>query len=352
MSKQLVRPAFTLVELLVVIAIIGILVALLLPAVQSAREAARRTQCKNNLKQLGLALQMHHDTYNRFPAGAMNGEGSMWSYYLLPFLEEGNTQAFMSIGDNSFENWQWGSPNEYTPESIYNNQTYRNIRACETVIQVSRCPSVALPEHQFDRSHYSPQGWIVMQRVPASYLGSASGIIKEQTFVDHKGYSMGSLDGAMFGLSKVAMRQITDGSSNTLLVGEAVHDVARQEVFGRVTEAREGSKKDHWFIGSDDIDNYNGLDLSEALGSTAIPINFYKDHLDVNPCESPKSWQCQRYQLSFGSVHSGGMNGLLCDGSVDFFPEDIDETVWTGYGTRASQEFDVAPTNSGGGGRR
>jgi type II secretory pathway pseudopilin PulG len=67
---------------LVVIAIIGVLVALLLPAIQAAREAARRAQCQNNLKQIGLAFQMHHDVMKRFPPGAVSGEGSMWSYYL------------------------------------------------------------------------------------------------------------------------------------------------------------------------------------------------------------------------------------------------------------------------------
>ncbi|HTN77380.1 MAG TPA: DUF1559 domain-containing protein, partial [Pirellulaceae bacterium] len=94
------RRAFTLVELLVVIAIIGVLVALLLPAVQAAREAARRMQCSNNVKQLGLSLHNHHDTYNRFPPGGANdqtpfgtetatsGWGSSWMVYILPYIEQ------------------------------------------------------------------------------------------------------------------------------------------------------------------------------------------------------------------------------------------------------------------------
>ena len=83
---------FTLVELLVVIAIIGILVALLLPAIQAAREAARRSQCLNNLKQIGLMMQNYHGAINQFPPGAMNHEGSLWSYYTMPFIEQANAQ--------------------------------------------------------------------------------------------------------------------------------------------------------------------------------------------------------------------------------------------------------------------
>jgi prepilin-type N-terminal cleavage/methylation domain-containing protein len=97
------RLGFTLVELLVVIAIIGILVALLLPAIQAAREAARRSQCGNNLKQIGIALQNYHDTYKRFPIGARNGIGNNWgaSFYvgLLPFMEQ----------QSLFERWPWAT---------------------------------------------------------------------------------------------------------------------------------------------------------------------------------------------------------------------------------------------------
>src|SRR5689334_14814501 len=84
-SQSARRGAFTLVELLVVIAIIGVLVALLLPAVQAAREAARRSQCVNNLKQIGLAAQNYHAAKNKFPWGVVMQEGSMWSLYLAPY---------------------------------------------------------------------------------------------------------------------------------------------------------------------------------------------------------------------------------------------------------------------------
>ena len=103
------RIGFTLVELLVVIAIIGVLVALLLPAVQAAREAARRSQCQNNLRQIGLALQMHHDVYEKFPVGAVNHEGSTWTYYIMPFIEQQTGQSLMNIGEGGGVNYQWGA---------------------------------------------------------------------------------------------------------------------------------------------------------------------------------------------------------------------------------------------------
>lgn len=347
------QSGFTLVELLVVIAIIGILVALLLPAVQMARESARRSACQNNLKQLGLGLQMHHDAYGTLPPGAMNSEGSMWSYYILPFMEQSNTQSFMHIGDNASVNYQWASSQPYTDGQLAADPTKANILACETVWPVMRCPSADLPEHQWDASTWSPP-WIVMRRVPSSYLGSASGITVDQNksgsavVADQSSASatrpMEGLDGVLFGLSKIGFRQITDGTSNTLLVGEAVHDSETVGQVGQQQEAQQGDRKDHWYIGSDDIDNNAGQDLSEALGSTGAEMNYQNSVRGQQPCANPKNLPCQELQLAFGSQHPGGMQGLKCDGSVSFFEEDIDPDVYANLGTRASQ----LPKTSGG----
>lgn len=331
------RKGFTLVELLVVIAIIGILVALLLPAVQAAREAANRSSCQNNLKQLGLGLQMHHDTYGNFPPGAVNSEGSMWTYYILPFLEETNTQAFMNIGESSAGNFQWAHNGPYTREQIAADKSTANIIACETVVSVFRCPSARLLEHQWDASTWSPP-WIVMQRVPGSYLGSATGILTDQNKPGLDGdMPMTGCDGVLFGLSDIKIRQITDGTSNTLLVAEAVHDSDVVDSLGTTGEDPYGDRKDHWYIGSDDIDNYDGQDMSEALGSTGVPINYQNEVRDQNPCENPRHPYCQPLQLSFGSEHPGGMQGVRCDGSVGFFEEGMDEIVYRDLATRAAQ---------------
>ena len=144
------KTAFTLVELLVVISIIGLLVGLLLPAVQAAREAARRIQCSNNLRQLGIALNSYHDTQRRFPAGFVIPVRLMWSGSLLPQIEQANL----------FNSLQFDQPWE-----IANTP---NGRACATFIPTYRCPSSDAPEHPTNVGS-------LPGRVPASYLAVGSG---------------------------------------------------------------------------------------------------------------------------------------------------------------------------------
>ena len=123
---------FTLVELLVVIAIIGVLVGLLLPAVQSAREAARRIQCTNQVKNLSLAMHNHHDAQGKFPYGFNWMEG-LWSAPVLPYVEETALYDTIIWQEGTVGNWDYnGSPNE---------------KACGTLVSVFRCPSMAVPEH-------------------------------------------------------------------------------------------------------------------------------------------------------------------------------------------------------------
>ena len=244
-TLALKRRAFTLVELLVVIAIIGILVALLLPAIQAAREAARRSECQNNLKQLGLACQMYHDTSKFFPTGAASGEGSMWSYYILPYIEETAAFARMHIGEDSGGNFQWAHNGPYTRTQVENDPAYANILLCETAFSVFRCPSMGLPEHQYSTSTWN---WIVMERSPTSYIGSATGIVVDQNVKDAKLIKMGSLDGVLFANSHVSMKHITDGTSKTMLIGEAVHDAVSVDILGKKPEGPLGNLKDHWCL--------------------------------------------------------------------------------------------------------
>jgi prepilin-type N-terminal cleavage/methylation domain-containing protein len=337
------RRGFTLVELLVVIAIIGILVALLLPAVQAAREAARRNSCSNNLHQIGIAATNYTNTHKALPPGAVTQEGSIWSFYLMNFLEDDALEAKMKIGDVfSPINYQWAHPSPY-PVTVYNNPQYFNIFACETVVPVFRCPSQNAPEHAYD---VSSDSWHVMQRVPGSYLGSASGLV----FDAHKTlaealpdgnpglHRMAQLDGVLYSWSKIKHTQITDGTSHTMLVGEAVFDTYLQELKGRQGEPPEGNRKDIWYFGSDDIDTNQGQDVTEALGSTGVRMNLQNDYIGRDYCTTPSSEPCQQVQLCFGSTHSGGMQMVRCDASVDFVNEDIDMIAWRDLATRASQE--------------
>ena len=335
--------AFTLVELLVVIAIIGILIALLLPAVQAARGAANRASCANNLKQLGLATQMYADTYKRLPPGTIGGEGSMWHGYILPFIEEGRWSELMTFQEGGGQNFQWANPGDYSSVEAL-GESYKNIRAVETVISVFRCPSAALPEGQYDRT---ADNWVVMRRVPGSYIGCATGLETSQIYTPPSGpfagHRMADIDGVLFNHSDVEFRQITDGLSKTLLIGEAYHDPDVQETIGAAgKEPLGGSHKDHWYIGSDDLDV--NKDMSECMGSTAVPINSIPANpIQNNPCSNPLAADCQAWQLSFSSRHPGGCQGALADGSVDFFNESIDAQVWRDYGNRDSRLFNSEP---------
>lgn len=335
------RAGFTLVELLVVIAIIGVLIALLLPAVQAAREAARRSQCQNNLKQVGLALQIYHDVHKMYPKGSAGGEGALWSYYIMPYFEQANLQNLLTVSTTS-DGFNWAHPGPYTPESVANNPSYKNMIACETPINVFQCPSAGFPlGGQYD---ITGDNWHVAARQPCSYLGSASGYAINQNHRDDDRVPMGSLDGVLFNHSEIGIKDITDGTSNTMLLGEALHDVEIVDRDGGVRrEAKLGDRKDHWYIGSDDVDTGSlnpptgGWDFSEALGSTAVPMNM-QNQVTGSGCDDIPGPDCQRLQLSFGSPHPGGMQLAHCDGSVAYLGEDVDLIVWRDLATRANQQ--------------
>ncbi|MCA9233941.1 MAG: DUF1559 domain-containing protein [Planctomycetales bacterium] len=355
-SRAARRRGFTLVELLVVIAIIGVLVGLLLPAIQAAREAARRSQCSNNLKQIGLALLNHESTRKRLPPGALMNEGSSWSIYLLDYIEQSNSMDLTKISDNASYNSQWGHPGGPYGDASELPPNERNVQVIEQVIPTYRCPSIGLPENQLD---VTADNYWIMRRSPCSYLGVATGLQTKQyqggetyflkgqlnakEYEDTGGYE--GADGVLYGIDKddrvnkgTSFRQITDGTSNTVMVGEAVPDFVTQEKNGGSPEDRAGSRKDHWWGGSDDIDTAPGSDLSEFLGSTGVPINFQGTPEENQQwCSNPDSSKCQMLQLAFGSEHSGIAQMVFCDGHVESIQEDVDPSVWSDYGTRAGQ---------------
>ena len=352
------NPGFTLVELLVVIAIIGILVGLLLPAVQAAREAARRMQCQNNSKQLILASHNFHDVHKGFPLGAEFEVGTSWSALILPYMEQSNLYNLMTFQEDSGGNYQWaiglpGIPGEQALNNPSFNTYFRNLYVCEQKVSTFRCPSSAFPEAAAD---ISGDNWIVQKRAPSNYLGCVSGKMindrRRQTvaapwggsgatevisdmdgiFIQKMNHQRIKFNGKCYGLISVNMASITDGTSNTIAIGEAESDLNVVPDMGVIREnnASTFGRKDHWPYGGDDVDTNNQGDMSEHLGSTGVRMN-------LKPV-APGSDAFAAYEISFGSRHVGGANFALADGSVRYLADSIDLTAYSQLGTRNGGE--------------
>ncbi|MCP4508676.1 MAG: DUF1559 domain-containing protein, partial [Fuerstiella sp.] len=195
------RHGFTLIELLVVIAIIAILIALLLPAVQQAREAARRTQCNNNLKQIGLALHNYHDVHKTFPPGWVDqtfGTSSNWGWavYLLPQIEQANLYGRLQVGNPHSLGIALDDP--------------QKLKLMQTPITAFRCPSDTAPEIN-DRHTLVSDRQLEISVATSNLVAAAGG--GDWTVA-------GKLTGSFGKNSRVNLRDITDGSSNTIVVGE------------------------------------------------------------------------------------------------------------------------------------
>jgi prepilin-type N-terminal cleavage/methylation domain-containing protein len=289
--RNAVRTGFTLVELLVVIAIIGVLIALLLPAVQAAREAARRTQCKNNLKQIGLALQLYYDSNNVFPPAAgtkpiINGKGGdiiwSWSALILPFMEQANAANLIDFNTG------------------YN--TPKNAAAIKTFIPVYQCPS-APPNELCTCCIFIPG-----EEDAAETNYSAVGTHLKRNY----GYVDNPIDGSgvMYDNSGTRLQDITDGTSNTLMV-------------------------------------------SEWDGSDTDPFKHqYPEYCPDGNCVIGEVWMAENRIVSFYGIngaflliqsgivshHIGGANVLIADGSVRFVAERVDQSVLIALTTRAGGE--------------
>jgi prepilin-type N-terminal cleavage/methylation domain-containing protein/prepilin-type processing-associated H-X9-DG protein len=297
------RVGFTLVELLVVIAIIGMLVGLLLPAIQAAREAARRLQCANNLKQMGLAAIMRSDAIGSFPSGNATSQSLpshqriFWTGQLLPFLEQSN----LSVSIDHNQSW---------------DSFPANVQAMRTRISVFQCPSAQAPD-TYDQ--------IVSDRIPCTYLGCASGTIRFETGIGPL-ISGNSLDGALFSNSKLRHRDFSDGLSNTILIAETLF------LPGVVGPDYDSNPQiiDHWCVGSPGA----GLsEMSESIGSAAIPLNSWK--------KNPSSF-IEDIELGFQSRHLGGLVQVVFgDGHVQSLSDSIDLQALSSAGTRAAGDSTI-----------
>lgn len=290
------QAGFTLIELLVVIAIIAILVSIMLPAVQSAREAAQRSKCRNNLMQLGIAFQNYSMTYEMLPPGTINETGPIktqpdgyhmnWVAQMLPVLEQRN--LFEAI---DFD------------RSVYEAEN-SNPRSIE--LSILACPSDY-------NGRYSIEGVGMVQA--SNYAGSYGGT---------KGPISRDSDGLLYLNSSIRYRQIRDGSSNTILAGEKIHP-------------RKG----------DDLGWMSGT--VATLRNTGIGINLSADvisefetpdnELDagVNPPAKPERITID--SGGFSSRHPGGAVFLLADGAIRFLSSSVDRDVYRYLGNREDRQI-------------
>ncbi|MEI8018387.1 MAG: DUF1559 domain-containing protein [Schlesneria sp.] len=333
------RRAFTLIELLVVIAIIAILIALLLPAVQQAREAARRTQCRNNLKQLGLALHNYESSLQTFPpnlvpGGNYNYSGGNWGVlaYLSPYLDQTPIYNLMNLNAPT-----------YAATSPYNIADPNNALAASYVIPMFLCPS--------DKARSLGGDYGVASLGPSNYCanqGSGTNVLTGGT-INGSPYNA---DGVMFANSKIRIADITDGTSNTACMSESVLGDGPRSASGSTppASAQLVYAYNTNYANVDDAScasptKWNVQDLRQFLWYSGEIRNTAYNHY-YNPNDT--RWDCITNAFSLGytavgwkaarSLHVGGVHLLMCDGSVRFVSNNIDNTLWRSLATRAGGE--------------
>lgn len=288
------RRAFTLIELLVVIAIIAVLVGLLLPAVQQAREAARRTQCKNNLKQLGLALQNYEESYKVYPPGVMGTTGTTqsteklttWPTFLLPLLEQ---------------------------SALYNQYNF-NLRfddPANASVVIRKLPMFLCP---------SQDDAIVSNVWGPNHYGANAGTTPAAT------------DGLLFPLSSVRLRDITDGTSNTIAAGELAFDAGGWARGSLSTGAGTGGGGG----------GGGGAGGGTGQGFSRSVMRWYVAAATcAKPGINPPVTTCMNSterMFQFSSAHVGGCQFTLADGSVRFVSDNINAATFRGLITRSGSE--------------
>lgn len=294
------RLGFTLIELLVVIAIIAVLIALLLPAVQQAREAARRTQCKNNLKQLGLALHNYHDTYNRFPIGGQNGLKPSWRLAVLPQVDQ--SPLFNRIDFNA----------SFTAPYSGNNTVLQGIKLPGWNCPSSPCPTTGTAGTEQCWSGGNPQ-LIDYVSIGGSYPDPAGRANVVSTSNYDGGYY--GANGLMGVFQCVNISSATDGTSNTLILGEnsdfTTNGTTKIDIRSNYYGAWAG------FTGPSS-NPWSGAPDSWSTGITTVrwPINT-----QGTPAGAVHTWEAN---LPLRSAHVGGAHVLMGDGATRFLSNNLD----------------------------
>lgn len=337
-SPSRTPKGFTLIELLVVIAIIAILIALLLPAVQQAREAARRSQCKNNLKQIGLAFQNYHDMAKRFPfgyyavpSGPINA--ASWGLMLLPYLDQAPL----------YKRFDFRAPPMNPPQTGHSAAVLTaNVAIISTPLPVFNCPStvssaptynVAVPAGAF--AGFPAMAWTAANSDYSAASGVRS-VFANQAYASFPGGAGSNREGALSAFSTTSTADLRDGTSNTIMVGERTGGAviynyggvpanlsplpAAQQAIIRATNGGgwgDVLNAEHW------------LDGALATGVTGSSIG------SGGPC----AINCTNARgKGFFSFHSGGAHFVMADGAIRFISQNVGQFTFAGLITRRKGE--------------
>lgn len=304
---------FTLVELLVVITIIGILIALLLPAVQAAREAARRMQCSNNLKQLGLGLHNYHSALNSFPPGIncrladLSTPRDTWPLFLFPYFEQGNVSDL----------WWQSAPDDWS--------SAQRMAVRQAVIPILRCPSDAA---EFDGAGFMRSNYVACFSADGTMVEPGTNCTVDTCNNNaSQNPSVTSRTRALFNV-RVARRfaDVADGTSNTVALSETIsgpngsndargrwwNDWGCQYSHNRTPNSTLPDQVGYWVV-------------STMCDPTKAPCD------GGSPC-----WSTENYAAR--SLHPGGVQVVLADGSVQFISDSIKLSIWQGLGSISSGE--------------
>ena len=306
--RLLLRRGLTQIELLVVISIIIILLILLLPAVQQAREVARRTQCRNNLKQIGLAVHNYHDIYNKVPPSFSSASRLAWTVSILPQIDHANLFSQFNFAAGAFS-----MVGKNQPHGLQRIATYlcpsSPVERMETTAPsapnvADLVPPVSSGTAPYTTHYYGlngPRGIDPITRV--EFL--------TQSEESHEGAGIG-VEGMSIASASLGFRDVTDGLSNTAMIGEL-------SWVNRAT----GSRFRSWLRG--------GQDLTLAVSSRNIvrPINSGLKMNALSPFND----------MPMGSHHAGGAHFVLADGSIRFLSDEIDMNIYLGLSTRGGGEI-------------